>query len=130
VGVLHFPGQGADFRGHPVKAGYYALRYALIPQDGAHMGVFPTRDALHLTPVATDTELGQALKYDDMVKLGQQVSGVPHPAFLVMSAVQEGGAFPSVVKDDEGHWNVQLKVQGKNGELPIGITVVGKWAGE
>jgi len=130
VGVLHFPSAGADFRGQAVKPGYYALRYALIPQDGAHMGVYSTRDALHLTPVATDTQIDQALSYEDMVKLGKQASGAPHPAFLVMSAVADGASFPSVAMDDLGHSNLQLKLQGKNGELPIGITVVGKWAGE
>jgi hypothetical protein len=130
VGVWHFPAQGADFRGNPVKAGYYALRYALIPQDGAHMGVYATRDALAMTPVADDTQIEQALSFEDVVKLSKQASGTPHPAFLVMGAVADGATFPSIGTDDLGHSNLQLKLQGKNGELPIGITVVGKWAGE
>jgi len=129
IGVLHFPAPGADFRGQPVKPGYYALRHALIPQDGAHMGAYATRDALLLTPVAADTQIDQALSFADMVKLAKLASGTPHPAFLVMSAVSEGAAFPSVAKDDLGHWNLQLKVQGKNGELAIGIAIVGKWEG-
>ncbi len=129
IGVLHFPAQGADFRGQPIKAGYYSVRYALTPQDGAHMGVYATRDALHLAPVAVDTQIDKTLSFEDMVKLAKQASGAPHPALLVMSAVASDAAFPSVAKDDSGHWNLQLKVQGKNGELPIGITVVGKWEG-
>lgn len=129
IGVLHFPAPVADFRGQPLKAGYYSIRYALIPQDGAHMGAYATRDALHLTPVAADTQVDQTLSFEDMVKLAKQASGAPHPAFLVMSAVSGGAAFPSVAKDDLGHWNLQLKMQGKNGELAIGITVVGKWEG-
>jgi hypothetical protein len=130
VGVLHFPSQGADFRGNPVKAGYYALRYALIPQDGAHMGVYATRDSLALTPVSADTQVEQTLSFDDVVKLSKQASGTPHPAFLIMGAVADGASFPSIGKDDHGHSNLQLKLQGKNGELPIAITVVGVWAGE
>jgi hypothetical protein len=130
VGLLHFPEQAADFRGETIKAGYYVLRYALIPQDGAHMGVYPTRDALHITPVATDTQIDKALDFNEMVKLSRQASGTPHPGFLVMAPVSDGATFPSVVKDDMGHWNLQMKVQGKNGELPIGICVVGKWEGE
>ena len=129
IGVLHFPAQGADFRGQPMKPGFYALRYAQIPQDGAHMGNYPTRDTVLMTPAAADTQIDQTLSFQDMVKLSKQASGAPHPAFLVMSAVSDGAAFPSVAKDDQGHQNVQLKVQGKNGELPIGITVVGKWEG-
>ncbi len=130
VGVLHFPAQGADFRGQPVKPGYYALRYAHIPTDGAHMGVFQTRDALALTPAATDTAVEQTLSAPDIVKLSRQASGTPHPAFLVMSPAADSASVPSIVKDDHGRSNLQLKVLGKNGDLPIGITVMGMWTGE
>ncbi|MBZ5516545.1 MAG: hypothetical protein LAN62_17190 [Acidobacteriia bacterium] len=129
VGLLHLPNPSADFRGQTIKPGYYVLRHALIPQDGAHMGVYATRDALLLSPAASDTQIATALSFDDMVKLSRQASGTPHPGFLVMSAVSDGATFPSIVKDDAGHWDLQMKVQGKNGELPIGITVVGKWEG-
>ncbi len=129
IGVLHFSSEGADFRGQPIKPGHYALRYALIPQDGAHMGVFPTRDVLKLTPVAADTKIDQTLSVDEMTKLSRMASGSPHPATLVMGAVTDGASFPSVAKDELDHWNLQLKVQGKNGDLPIGITVVGRWEG-
>jgi hypothetical protein len=40
-----------------------------------------------------------------------------------------GSTFPSVVKDDQGHWNLQLKARGQSGDIPIAITVVGKWEG-
>lgn len=130
IGVLRFPAQGADFRGQPVKPGYYALRYAQIPTDGAHMGVFATRDSVLLTPVAADTALDQTLSYGDMVKLSGQVSGTPHPAFLVMTSAEGATTLPSVGKDEHGNAAVRLKVQGKNGELPIGITVVGQWTSE
>lgn len=129
VGVMHFASAGADFRGQPIKPGYYVLRHALIPQDGAHMGAYATRDALLLCPVADDTEIGKDLSYAEMVKLSRLVSGTPHPAFLVMSAVSDGATMPSFVKDDLGHWNLQLKVAGQSGELPIGVTLVGKWDG-
>jgi hypothetical protein len=130
IGVLHFPAQGADFRGQPFKPGYYAMRYAQIPTDGAHMGVFATRDAVLLTPVAADTALDQALSFADMVKLSKLVSGSPHPAFLVMASAEGATTFPAVGKDDHGNTALRLKVQGKNGELAIGITVVGQWVSE
>jgi hypothetical protein len=129
VGLLHLPNQFADFRGQTIKPGYYVLRHALIPQDGAHMGAYATRDALVMSPAAVDTQIDQTLSFTDMVKLSRQASGTPHPGFLVMAAVSDGATFPSVVKDDMEHWNLQMKVQGKNGELPIAICVVGKWEG-
>lgn len=130
LGALHFPKEGADFRARPIKPGYYTLRYALIPQDGAHMGVFQTRDSLVLSPVSVDTDLEKNLSFDEMVKLSRQASGTPHPAFLVMSAVYDSQNLPAIAKDDLGNWSLQLKLQGTSGELPVGITVVGKWEGE
>jgi hypothetical protein len=128
LGVLHFPTQGADFRGQAIKPGFYTLRYGLIPQDGNHMGVNPTRDTLVLSPVAVDNDLGTALKFEDLVKLGRQASGTPHPGFLLGAPVN-GESFPAVVKDDQGHWNLQVKVHGSSGDLPFAFTVVGKWEG-
>ena len=128
LGVLHFASQGADFRGQVIKPGFYTLRYGLIPQDGNHMGVNPTRDVLVLCPVAVDNDLAAVLKFDDLVKLGRQSSGTPHPGFLVGAPVN-GDSFPAVFKDDQGHWDLQMKVHGSNGDLPIAFTFVGKWEG-
>jgi len=128
IGVLHFPAAGADFRGQAIKPGFYTLRYGLIPQDGNHMGVNPTRDAFVLCPAAGDTDLSAALKFDDLVKLSRQAAGTPHPAFLVGAAVN-GATFPAVAKDDQDHWNLQVKLHGSSGDVAIAFTVVGKWQG-
>ncbi|HTS70740.1 MAG TPA: hypothetical protein VMO17_17280 [Terriglobia bacterium] len=128
VGVLHFPKDVPDFRGQNIKAGYYTLRYVLIPQDGNHMGVNPSRDAFALAPVAADKDPDKTLSFDDVVKLSRQASGTPHPGFLVGAQVN-GDTFPAIAKDDSGHWNVQMKGQGKSGDLPLAMTVVGKWEG-
>jgi hypothetical protein len=126
VGVVHFPNAAADFRGQALKAGYYTLRYALIPQDGNHMGVNPYRDAFVLGPVAIDQDPDKSMLFPDLVKLGTQSSGTPHPGFLVGAQVN-GASFPSVVKDDQGHWNLQIKGHAQSGDLPLAFTVVGKW---
>jgi hypothetical protein len=128
LGVVHFPNPITDFRGSTIKPGYYTLRYALIPQDGNHMGVNPSRDAIHLCPLAADTDPGKPLKVDDLIKLGRQASGAPHPALLVM-APANGSTFPSVIKDDQGNWDLQVQVHGEGKDFPVAITVVGKWQG-
>jgi hypothetical protein len=128
LGVLHFPNAATDFRGQTMKAGFYTLRYALIPQDGNHMGVNPYRDAIVLAPVSVDQDPAKAFGFDDLVKLGRQASGTPHPGFLVAAQVS-GSDFPSVVKDDQDHWNLQVKGHGQSGELPLAFTVIGKWQG-
>ncbi len=128
VGVLHFPNPTPDFRSQTIKPGYYTLRYALIPQDGNHMGVNPYRDAFHLGPVSADTDPDKTLTFDELVKIGRLASGTPHPAFLVGAQVT-GTTFPSVVKDDSGHWNLQVMGHASSGNLPLAITVVGHFEG-
>lgn len=123
VGVLHFPSQGSDFRGQPIKPGYYTLRYVKIPQDGNHMGVNPYPDFLLMSPVAVDTQLGAIGKVEDLVKLSKQASGTAHPAILSLVPVSQGAAFPSVVQDDQGHWALQVKA---GGSLPIALILVGQ----
>jgi len=128
LGVLHFPNAATDFRGQTIKAGFYTLRYGLIPQDGNHMGVNPYRDVVVLAPVSVDQDPTKTFGFDDLVKFGRQASGTPHPGFLVGSPVS-GSDFPSVVKDDQDHWNLQVKAHGQSGDLPLAFTVVGKWQG-
>ncbi len=132
VGVLRFPSGGSDFRGQTIKAGFYTLRYALIPQDGNHMGVSPNRDFVLLSPAAVDTEPDKQVKFDDLVKLSRQASGTPHPAVLSLVPLKEAASpsFPALVHDDQGHWVLQVKIHGTSAagsqELPIAITLVGK----
>jgi hypothetical protein len=128
VGVLHFPNAATDFRSQTIKAGYYTLRYALIPQDGNHMGVNPSRDAFALAPISADNDPDKTLSFDDVVKLSRQASGTPHPGFLVGAPVS-GDSFPSVAKDDAGNWNLQIKGHQSSGDLPLAFTVVGHWQG-
>jgi len=128
LGVVHFPNATTDFRSQNIKAGYYTLRFGLIPQDGNHTGVNPYRDAFVLGPVSADPGPDRTLSFEDLVKLSQQASGTPHPGFLVGAPVS-GSTFPSVAKDDSGHWDVQMKGHGKSGDLPLAFTVVGKWEG-
>jgi hypothetical protein len=40
-----------------------------------------------------------------------------------------GDTFPAVVQDDQGRSNLQLKLHGSNGDVPIAFTIVGKWEG-
>ncbi len=127
VGVLHFPAQGADFRGQTIKPGYYTMRYAKIPQDGNHMGVNPYPDFILLSPVAADTQ-SQALKLEDLLKLSKQASGTAHPAVMSLIPVAQGATFPSTAQDDQGRWALQLKLSGGSQQVPIALIVVGQVA--
>ncbi len=128
LGVVHFPSGTSDFRSQTIKAGFYTLRYGLIPQDGNHMGVNPSRDAFVMGPIAADPGPDKVLAFDDLVKLSRQASGTPHPGFLV-GAPPSGNTFPAVTKDDAGDWNLQIKGHASSGDLPLGFTIVGHWQG-
>jgi hypothetical protein len=128
LGVLHFPNAATDFRNQTIKAGFYTLRYGQIPQDGNHMGVNPSRDALVLVPVSADPGPDKTVSFEDLVKLSALASGTPHPGFLVGAQVS-GDSFPSVAKDDSGNWNLQVKGHLSSGDLPLAFTVVGHWQG-
>jgi len=125
VGVLHFPTPGSDFRGQQIKAGYYSMRYALIPQDGNHMGVSPNRDFILLSTVAADSDPAKNLAFNDLLKLSRQASGTNHPAVIGLAAVHDQ-SFPSVAQDDQGHWMLQVKLPTSSGELPIAVILVGQ----
>ncbi len=125
VGVLAFPKGGRDFRGQTIPAGYYTLRYELLPDDGNHMGVAPHRDFLLLGPVAADPGPSTQLKYDELVKLSAKASGTSHPA--VISMLRAGAApHPTASTNPDGFLVFSAKMKTSSGELPFSLVVKGE----
>ena len=125
LGVIRFPGKGADRRGQVIAAGVYTLRYSLFPVDGAHSGVAPQRDFALLTPLAGDPDPSAHPAFDDLVKMSRKASGSPHPGVLSLETPPAGAAAPSVVKEGEHDWTLTVKT----GDLTFSIIVVGKSEG-
>lgn len=125
LGVIHFSQPSQDYRDQTVAAGFYTLRYALMPNDGNHLGVAPSRDFLLLIPASADPGPEKMLKFQELVALSRQAAGTKHPAPL--SLVQpEGGANPATSKDDEGHIVFTAQVHLSSGEeMPIALVVKG-----
>ncbi len=124
VGVLHFPKAGSDFRGQAIPAGFYTLRYALIPNDGNHLGVAPNRDFLLLLPAASDADPNATFKFPDLVALSRSATGTKHPGPL--SLVELGGAELRVSRDDQDHWIFYAAMKMVSGEdLPFALVVKG-----
>jgi len=125
VGVLHFPQAASDYRGQPVPAGFYTLRYALIPNDGNHLGVAPSRDFLLMIPASSDPGSEKVLKFQELVALSRQASRTKHPAPLSMLQ-PEGGAAPAVSKDDQDHYIFSAGIKLSSGEeMPVALVVKG-----
>jgi hypothetical protein len=122
VGVARLVAGGNDFRGQPMKPGVYAMRYALMPVDGNHVGAAPYRDFIVLVPADLDKDPAATVKYDDLMSLSRKASGSGHPAVFPLNTI-EGTGDTAVAKNSEGHWVLTTKA---GGTIPLALTVWGK----
>ncbi|HEV8130215.1 MAG TPA: hypothetical protein VGQ81_03115 [Acidobacteriota bacterium] len=126
LAVVSFPKPAKDFRGQTIKAGAYAARYALHPEDGNHLGISINRDFLLLVPVGIDKDINAQFKFEDLAKLSKNASGTNHPAPMSLVPLEKRGDFPSLVENDRGHLILQVKLKTQSGnELPIALVVKG-----
>ena len=132
VGVIHFPEATKDFRGQAVKAGYYTLRYELVPEDGNHMGVSQYRDFLLLVPAAKDTDGTKPVTFADAVKLSRDSTNTGHPGIMLMDSLSDSDkTFPALFQDYSQNWALQMETAlgSDGGKLPLAIVLVGQFQG-
>ena len=126
VGVIHFPQAATDFRGHPIPAGFYTLRYELMPNDGNHLGAAPNRDFLLAIPAASDSDPAATFKFQELVAMSAKTSGAKHPSPLSL-VPPDNAASPAVSKDDQDHWTFTASIELASGEdLPFALIVKGE----
>ena len=116
VGVLHYPKGGSDYRGQTISAGFYTLRYELMPSDANHLGAAPNRDFLLLVPAASDADPDAVFKFPDLVALSERATGTHHPGCLSLVQHDNGGTAPGVSKDDQDHWTFSSNMEVSTGE--------------
>lgn len=128
LGVITFPkGGGADFRGQPVRAGSYTMRYAVLPNDGNHLGVAPYPDMVLLIPVAGDPDPSLNMELGKLVQLSAQARRTGHPAAFEMMPPE--AAEPSVTQTDDGWVVFHAAVTTAGGQqMPISLVVKGSAA--
>lgn len=125
LGVIHFSQPSQDYRAQTVPAGFYTLRYALMPNDGNHLGVAPGRDFLLLIRANADPGPEKIPKFQELVALSRQASGTKHPAPLSLVPA-EGGATPATSKNEEGDIVFTTQVHLSSGEeMPMALIVKG-----
>src|SRR5262245_11449831 len=129
IGVINFPANMSDFRGQGIKAGFYTLRFALILQDGNHLGVSPARDFFLLCPVGEDKDANTQLKNEDLIKLSRNASGTGHPTVWFVAPATSDKDLPKVVKNDHGHVIMETRITTKSGPLAVGMIVIGQTEG-
>jgi len=124
VGLISFPQATTDYRGQSIKAGAYTLRYALLPNDGNHLGVAPNRDFLLLVPLSADADPKHLYKFEELVSLSRNSTTTHHPAPL--SLVQADHGITAGFAKDEDLWvfSVGLKLEGAD-TLPMALVLKG-----
>jgi hypothetical protein len=100
VGLVRVPEKWMDFRGKPVAAGTYSLRYGVEPADGNHMGVSEYRDFLLLVPIASDALPKAVPERDALYSWSRKATGTNHPAVMSLVPVPEGSSLPSATSAD------------------------------
>ncbi|MFN0107342.1 MAG: hypothetical protein ACKVZH_00685 [Blastocatellia bacterium] len=130
VGVINFPANTSDFRGQGIKAGWYTLRYALILQDGNHLGVSAARDFFLICPAADDKDPNAAMKMEEMLKLSRAAAGGGHPSpWYFGMATSADKELPKIVKNEHEHIVLETKLKTKSGVISIGLIVIGRTEG-
>jgi len=119
LGIMRFPGNGADRRGQSIKPGLYTMRYSDFPVDGAHQGVAPQRDFALLTPIASDPDPAAMPDFDTLVAMSKK-TGTNHACVFSLEP-PSGDTFPALTKEGDHDTVLSVKV----GDLPIAIIVAG-----
>lgn len=128
IGVIRFPDNILDYRGQPIPAGVYTLRYALIPEDGDHSGVAPPqRDFLLLGPAADDTS-PNTITRDETLDMSRKVTHTRHPTVWSLAPSKaDAAALPGMThQDDPDCWflNFSLVFEGSR-VTPAALVVYG-----
>jgi hypothetical protein len=129
AGVIRFTGAAGDFRGQPIKAGYYTLRYAIMLEDGNHLGVAPSRDFFIISPIDLDKDPSLTPKSEDLFKLGRAAAGTGHPSVWSLVVPADAKNLPRVTTNEHEHVILETTLTTKSGPLAIGLIIVGKTEG-
>jgi hypothetical protein len=124
VGLVSFPQATTDYRGQSIKAGTYTLRYALLPNDGNHLGVAPNRDFLLLVPAGADPDPTRSYKFDELVNLSRAATTTHHPAPLSLVQADHGVTAAFAKEEDLWIFSVGLKLGGTD-PLPTALVLKG-----
>jgi len=129
VGAIRFPSSAIDYRGTGIRPGVYTLRYALIPEDGNHLGAAPPqRDFLLLGPAADDTDPATVTR-DQTLDLSRKVTGMRHPTVWSLSPSTIGVPdLPTMShQDDPDCWMLNFPLTFDGGKtLPAALVVHGQ----
>jgi hypothetical protein len=128
LGAVRFDKDWTDIRKQKVKAGVYTLRLGFQPENGDHAGASPTKDFVLLVSAAKDPD---PAPMDPMKLQEKSMKSIDtgHPAALMLFPVSKAPAAPQITMMEGKYWVINTRfpvtAAGKNGDLGVGLTVVG-----
>ena len=126
MGAIRFPNPVKDYRKQEIKAGVYTLRYALLPDNGNHMGVAPQRDFVLASPASADQDPA-TLTIDQTIPLSRKATGSNHPSVWSLTPPEDHPkSFPSVFHSDDGDlWLVEFQLPLAGSSATMALVVQG-----
>ncbi len=131
LAAIRFPNSVKDYRKQLIKTGVYTLRYALLPENGNHMGVAPQRDFLLASPAAADQDAA-TISIDQTMNLSRKATGSNHPSVWSLGPPEDHPkSLPSVFHLEDGDlWLVEFRLPlqsgaGEPSPLSLALVVVG-----
>jgi hypothetical protein len=127
LGVIRFLAEASDeyredFHDQKLKAGYYTMRYAVIPGEDAH-------DFLVLSPLDADADPA-IVSSDQLIRHGKLASRTDRPAVLSLVNTEVGSKdLPGVRMDESGTCILQDKLRAKSngaaaGDVTLAVVLV------
>lgn len=115
VGAVEFPRAFTDYRRQKLPAGCYTLRFALQPQTGEHTDTSPHPEFLLLCAARDDRSPG-GMEERRLIDVSSRVTGVAHPALLLLWPPAGPAGGTPVVHRGDGVWTVAVQCRvGKPG---------------
>jgi hypothetical protein len=114
VGVLRAHTTQYDYRENDVEPGIYAMRYALQPEDGDHVGTAPTRDFFLLTGFADDKDPAAVTDTKALDELSILASSTDHPLICHLRRLDGEVKERPALRHDEANklWILDLLLRG------------------
>lgn len=125
VGAVRISTLFRDIRGRTIKPGVYALRYAVQPQDGDHLGVSSFRDYLLLSPAEVDQDPAPA-GHDGAVNMSKKTIGASHPGAWMLNPPTTSDAVHSTGDNDMRLRYAVFEVPTTGGPLRFGLVLIGR----
>jgi len=116
LGAVAVPKAQRDYRDDELSAGVYAMRFALQPQDGNHLGTAEFNYFAVLVPAKLDTKPDGITDYKPLVKASSKETTTDHPVILSLRPASSAeGDFPKLNEPAPEHKSVRVKLPAKVG---------------